>query len=57
MDKTHLAIIIEFSDLRYLFKILDRKYFTLNAACLCYLLHNCQTVSIPKNVGVIEKYK
>lgn len=57
VDKPHLATVLELSNPRDMFDALDRKYSASNAARLRQLLRDCQAISTPKNVGVMEKYK
>ena len=41
VNKSHLATILKLSTLKEIFKVLDKKYSAINAACLRQLLYNC----------------
>ena len=45
VDKSHLATILELSSPKKMFKALDKKYSTTNAARLRQLLCNCQAIN------------
>ncbi len=57
IDKFHLVTILKLSSPGKMFKTLDKKYFATNSTCLCQLFRNCQTISIQKNIVIVEKYE
>ena len=57
MNKSHVASILEFFNSKKMFKALDKKFTTTNAACHYQLFYNYQAINTQKNVTVVGKYK